>query len=97
MKRVVSMSEKLILESFGNNLKKIRLEKGMSQENLAHLCELDRTYISGIERGKRNLSLINIFKIANALDIQPFNLLVFQINEDMYGFFRNRGSDISNK
>ena len=69
----------------------------MSQENLAHLCELDRTYISGIERGKRNLSLINIFKIANALDIQPFNLLVFQINEDMYGFFRNRGSDISNK
>lgn len=59
----------------------------MSQENLAHLCELDRTYISGIERGKRNLSLINIFKIANALDIQPFNLLVFQINEDMYGFF----------
>jgi transcriptional regulator with XRE-family HTH domain len=91
------MSEKLILESFGNNLKKIRLEKGMSQENLAHLCELDRTYISGIERGKRNLSLINIFKIANALDIQPFNLLVFQINEDMYGFFRNRGSDISNK
>ena len=91
------MSEKLILESFGNNLKKIRLEKGMSQENLAHLCELDRTYISGIERGKRNLSLINIFKIANALDIQPFNLLVFQINEDMYGFFRNRGSDISIK
>lgn len=74
------------------------MEKGLSQEDLAHLCELDRTYISGIERGKRNLSLINIFKIANALDVQPFSLLVFNVNkEGMYEFSRNRGSKIWNK
>ncbi len=43
----------------------------MSQEDLAGICQLDRTYISGIENGKRNVSLTNIFKIAQALGVKP--------------------------
>ena len=54
------MSNNLILKDFGIHLKNIRVQKNITQEQLAHLCELDRTYISGIERGKRNISLINL-------------------------------------
>ena len=62
---------------FGLNLRKIRKEYKLSQENLALIVELDRTYISGIERGKRNVSLINIVKLARALEVSPAELLEF--------------------
>lgn len=65
--------EKLI--AFGLRLKKLRLDKNLSQEELAALCELHRTYISSAERGERNISLINIFKIASALNISPKKLV----------------------
>lgn len=58
------------LEIFGKALKKKRLLAGLSQEELADQCDLDRTYISSIERGKRNLSLRNIYRLASALDIE---------------------------
>jgi len=58
-----------ILKEFGNNLKKIRLQKGISQEQLAFISDLDRTYIGGVERGERNVSLKNISKIAIALEV----------------------------
>lgn len=73
------MKEDQILLLFGENLRRIRLEKKLSQEALAYLCELDRTYISSIERGKRNLSLINIVRIASALDVSAQRLLESQI------------------
>ena len=60
---------------FGTRVRELRLTKRISQEELAALTELDRTYISGIERGKRNLSLKNIIKVANALQISPSELL----------------------
>ncbi|MFC2057612.1 helix-turn-helix domain-containing protein, partial [Campylobacterota bacterium] len=50
------------------------------QERLAELAELDRTYISGIERGRRNIGIKNIFKLANALNIPPYKLLDFDNN-----------------
>ncbi|MDO9194491.1 MAG: helix-turn-helix transcriptional regulator [Undibacterium sp.] len=56
------------LLQFGLHLKKLRLARGLSQEQLGMIAELDRTYISGIERGVRNVSLANIFRIAKALD-----------------------------
>ncbi len=49
---------------FGRRVRELRLEKGWSQENLANLAEIDRTYIPGIERGKRNVSIVIIDKIA---------------------------------
>lgn len=64
-----------IIKKFGQNLKKVRTEKGISQEQLAFMAKLHRTYISDVERGNRNISLINIEKIAKALKIDPKNLL----------------------
>ncbi len=55
--------------AFGRALRELRLVRGISQERLAHLSNLDRTYVSGIERGERNPSLTNILKLADALDI----------------------------
>lgn len=57
------------LIAFGLHLKKLRLERDLSQEQLGLIADLDRTYISGIERGKRNVSLTNVFRIAQALEI----------------------------
>jgi transcriptional regulator with XRE-family HTH domain len=59
------------LAHFGQAVRHHRLTRELSQEQLAHVCELDRTYIGGVERGERNVSLINIWKIANALKIKP--------------------------
>ena len=60
---------------FGQRVRELRLARGISQEELSALTELDRTYISGIERGKRNLSLKNILKVAKALEVSPSELL----------------------
>ena len=54
---------------FGRRLRELRLEKGWSQETLANLADIDRTYIPGIESGKRNVSLVVIEKLANVFDI----------------------------
>ena len=51
----------------GTRLKELRNEKGLSQEKFSFICELDRTYIASIEQGKRNVSIANVEKIANAL------------------------------
>ena len=64
-----------IKKIFGQNLKKIRTGQDLSQENLAFAAKLHRTYISDVERGNRNISLINIEKIANALKIDARELL----------------------
>ena len=63
-----------ILNSFGRKVRAIRKTKNLSQEALADLSELDRTYIGGVERGERNISLINIVKIANALGVEVKDL-----------------------
>ncbi|HEY7427670.1 MAG TPA: helix-turn-helix transcriptional regulator [Gemmataceae bacterium] len=56
-----------ILQRFGQRVREKRLALGLSQEAFAHKCKLDRTYISGIERGKRNVALRNIAALAEAL------------------------------
>lgn len=63
-----------ILVRFGMRLRKLRTARRISQEAFAGRCGLDRTYISGIERGKRNVSLRNIDVIAQALDISVSEL-----------------------
>lgn len=64
----INCDHKLI---FGNRLKKIRQTKGVSQESLAMSAGLDRTYVSGCERGLRNIGLENIHKLAIALGETP--------------------------
>ena len=65
-----------ILEAFGKEIKRRRTDLGLSQEELAHLCDLHRTYIGSIERGERNVSLQNISIIAKALKCSPSELLL---------------------
>jgi transcriptional regulator with XRE-family HTH domain len=60
---------KTIQQKFGNRVKKLRKNKGWSQEEFADECGLHRTYIGAIERGERNVSLNNIHAIAKALGI----------------------------
>ncbi|MEZ5941355.1 MAG: helix-turn-helix transcriptional regulator [Planctomycetaceae bacterium] len=64
-----------ILVRFGRRVRDLRTEQGYSQEGFAHACELDRTYIGGIERGERNLALRNIERIAETLGISIAELL----------------------
>ena len=69
------MREDVVLNQFGRKVQAVRNEQNLSQEKLAELSELDRTYISSVERGQRNISILNIFKIANALGIEASHLL----------------------
>ena len=62
-------ARKNILEQFGSRVRDLRKQRGWSQEALAAECGLDRTYVSGIERGKRNVSLQNILLLAETLDV----------------------------
>jgi transcriptional regulator with XRE-family HTH domain len=63
------------LLQFGERVKKVRLELGLSQEDLAEQADLHRNYISQIECGRRNLSLLNILKIARALKVPASKLI----------------------
>lgn len=64
-----------ILKLFGSNVKTQRIINGFSQEKLAELTGLHRTYIGATERGERNISLKNIEKIAIALNVKVEELL----------------------
>jgi ribosome-binding protein aMBF1 (putative translation factor) len=66
--------EAQIQKHFGEHVRKLRKQKGLSQEALALACELDRTYIGSVERGERNISLLNIYKIAEALGVKAKEL-----------------------
>lgn len=61
---------------FARNLRSVRQARGISQEKLAELAGLHRTYISSVERGGRNISIDNIERLANALDTAPETLLL---------------------
>ena len=70
----MTLEEQDILSDFGNRLRKLRIEKGFSQEKFADLTQLDRTYVSGLERGKRNPSYLILLKIAKSLNISVKDL-----------------------
>jgi len=69
------MSTNNILKRFGQRVKSLRLEKGWSQEELARRADLHRTYIGSIERHERNVSLLNVQRIAKALKVNIKDLL----------------------
>ena len=60
---------------FGNQLRELRQRRGLSQEELADRAHLHRNYVGGVERGERNISLINIVELARALSVKPRELL----------------------
>ena len=71
-----------LMHILANNVRKYRNEKGLSQEALADLAGLHRTYISAVERERRNISIENIENIAAALDIDAY-LLFTPSKEDI--------------
>lgn len=64
-----------ILTQFGDQVRAHRDRIGLSQEKLAARAGLDRTYVGGVERGERNLSLVNIVRLAEALEVSPAVLM----------------------
>ena len=66
-----------VLRLFGIRLIQLRKARGWSQERLAHESDMARSYIGGIERGHRNLALVNICKLARTLKVPPIALLDF--------------------
>ena len=69
-----------IIEVFGTNLRKYRTDRGYSQEKFAELCGLHRTYISDIECFQRNVSLINVQKISDALGVETYKMFIEEGN-----------------
>jgi len=60
---------------FGRRVRELRTDRGFSQEQLAELSNLHRNYIGGVERGERNIGLINIVELAHALRVKPAVLM----------------------
>ena len=65
-----------IVKVFGDNLKKYRIQLGLSQESFAEKCGLHRTYISAIECYRRSIALENVQRIADALGIETYKLFI---------------------
>jgi transcriptional regulator with XRE-family HTH domain len=70
-----------ILVTLGSNIKFYRKKLGLSQEQLADLATLHRTYVGAVERGERNISALNIEKLASVLGIEPAKLLESKPNQ----------------
>ena len=66
-----------IKQAVGKRVKELRKKLGMSQEELADTAQLDRTYITSVERGKRNISIVNVEKLANALQVSLAEFFTF--------------------
>jgi transcriptional regulator with XRE-family HTH domain len=64
-----------LLRTIGHTIRTFRLERRLSQESLADRANIDRSYMSGIERGLRNISILNIARIASALDVSIRDLV----------------------
>jgi transcriptional regulator with XRE-family HTH domain len=63
------------LIAIGRSIRQLRKERNLSQESLALLADLDRSYMGGIERGEHNMTVLNLVKICDALEIQMSFLL----------------------
>ena len=74
-KNSIKMQKSPILEVFGQNVRNLRVERGLSQEQLADRAGLHRTYVGMIERAEKNITLCNIEKLAKALNVKVSTLV----------------------
>lgn len=75
MVKSYSPEERALLSQIGERIRELRRKVNLSQEKLAFAASLDRTYIGSVERGERNISVINLHKIASALQVPASELL----------------------
>lgn len=75
MKKKTTSRSNVFLKKVGRNIRESRKARGLSQEALALAAGLDRSYVGGVERGERNIAVINLRKIANALNVPVSQLL----------------------
>jgi len=68
---------------FGQRIRALRQARGFSQERFAYHSDLDRSYVGGVERGQRNVSLDNIAVLARALDLPVYELFLFNSPNDV--------------
>lgn len=69
LKQSMHWLDNMIKEKFGNRIRMLRIQANLSQEKFALMIDMDRTYLASVENGKRNISLENIYKIANGFQI----------------------------
>lgn len=81
--------------AFGKRIRTVREIRGLSQEELADLAHLHRTYIGGVERGERNVSLVSIWRIADALGVDPSVLFANAAESSARDFDRSQGGSSS--
>lgn len=75
METSYTIEDKELLQKVGEQIRHLRTEAGLSQEKLSFECNLDRTYIGSVERGERNIAVINLNKLAKALNVSISELL----------------------
>lgn len=85
----MSDSSNIIKQIIGKTVKAIRIKQGLSQEDLAHECDVDRSYISMIEVGRNEPSVTKIFDLCQGLKIKPSDF--FKLVEGEYEKIRDKG------
>lgn len=75
MERTSLEGRNLSLKALGEAIRTMRRERGISQEELAHITELDRSHVGRIERGERNVSVINLVRIAEGLEVPASDIM----------------------
>jgi ribosome-binding protein aMBF1 (putative translation factor) len=75
LERLRDVAKANVMTRFGERLREVRLKVGVSQEKLADLAKLHRTYVSAVERGRCNISLVNIEKLAIAMAVTMHDLM----------------------
>lgn len=75
LKTAKPRSPEEVQKRFGDRIRETRRQKGISQEDLALACDIDRAYLGAVERGQRNISLLNIYKIARGLKVPARELM----------------------
>ena len=69
MNRAYTEEQSAFLKQLGNRIRELRLSQRVSQEKLAFICDLDRTYVGSVERGERNISALNLKKLSVSLNV----------------------------
>lgn len=82
-----------VLKAFGQAVRECRKAQGFSQEGFAHYCGLDRSYMGGVERGERNVTLANMERIISALHMKPSEFFL-ALDAHFRGIAVQRGSTV---